>query len=111
MHGQDAGHAFLQVGLLITHRIHVDNDLIVVFRVHEVEAFAVFVEELEVQVFDESALNLFRRAPALRNLDAIDDAAHVDLRHRRALAGVEILRGENDIELAVHVENIALADG
>ena len=40
-----------------------------------------------------------------------DDAAHVDLGNGRALAGMEVLGGQNDVELAVHVENIALADG
>ncbi|MNL49067.1 hypothetical protein D3C87_1719720 [compost metagenome] len=75
------------------------------------EAFAIFIKELMVDVFDEGALDLFRRTPALRHLHAIDDAAHVDLGNRRALAGVEVFSGENDIELAVDIDDVALADG
>ncbi|MNK77522.1 hypothetical protein D3C87_971280 [compost metagenome] len=109
--GKNAGHAFLQIGFLIAHRLSIDHDLVVVLRVHEVEAFAIFIKELEVQVFNESALDLLGGAPALGDLHAVNDAAHVHLRDRRALAGVKVLRGENDVKLAVHVENIALADG
>ena len=74
------------------------------------EAFAVFVEEGVFAVFNEGALDLFGGAPALGNLHAIGNAAHVHLGNGRALAGVEVLRGENSVKLAIDFENVALAD-
>ncbi|MNV80013.1 hypothetical protein D3C71_1735900 [compost metagenome] len=74
------------------------------------EAFGIFIEEGVLAVFDEGALDLFGRAVALGDLHAVGNAAHVDLGDRRALARVEVLGGKNDIELAVNVENVALAD-
>ncbi len=86
------------------------DQLVVAFRVHEVEAFAIFIKEGVLAVFDEGALDLFGRAVAFGDLHAVGNAAHVDLGDRRALARMEVLRGKNDIELAVNVENVALAD-
>ena len=111
MDREDAAHAFLQIGLQVAHGVDVDDELVVVFRVHEVEAFAVLIEELVVHVFNERALNLFGRTPAFRHLHAIDDAAHVDLGDRRTLARVEVFSRQHDIELAVHIDDIALAHG
>ena len=62
-------------------------------------------------VLDDGALDLLDGLVALRDLHAVADAAHVDLRGRRALAGMEAFGGQHDTELAVDVENIALADG
>ena len=75
------------------------------------EAFAVVVEELVLAILDDGALDLLDGLVALRNLHAVADAAHVDLGGRGALAGMEAFGGQNDVELAVDVENIALADG
>ena len=75
------------------------------------EAFAVVVEELMLAVLDMGALDLLGGLVALRGLHAVADAAHVDLGGRRALAGMEALGGQDDVELAVDIKNIALADG
>ena len=67
-----------------------DRDLVVVLRVHEVVALAVLVEEAVLPVLDEGALDLLGGAVALGDLHAVGDAAHVDLGHRRALAGMNV---------------------
>ena len=74
------------------------------------EAFAIVVEERVFAILDDGALDLLDGLVALRNLHAVADPAHVDLGGRRALAGMEALGGQNDVELAVDIENIALAD-
>ncbi|MCY1303586.1 hypothetical protein D9M70_533000 [compost metagenome] len=110
MHRKNAGHAFLQVGLEVADVVGAHDQLVVAFRVHEVEAFGIFIEEGMLAVFDEGALDLLGRAVALGDLHTVGNAAHVDLGHRRALARVEVLGGKHDIELAVDVENVALTD-
>ena len=75
------------------------------------EALAVLVEEGVLAVFDESALDLLGGPVALGHLHAIGDAAHVELRDGRTLAGVDVLRRQDDVEPAVHVDDIALAEG
>ena len=73
---------------------------------------AVLIQVRVVVIFDEGALDLFRRLVAIRGLHPIGQPAHVDLRRRRALAGMEAFCGEHDVKLAVlSLENIALADG
>ena len=74
-------------------------------------AFAVLVEVLEVDVLDDRALDLLGGLPAFGDLGAIGNAAHVDLGDRRSLSGMEILRGEHNIEPAVDIEHVALANG
>jgi hypothetical protein len=44
-----------------------------------------------------------------RDLDPVGDAADVHLRDRRALAGVNVLGGHDDPELAVEFDDIAFA--
>ncbi len=78
--------------------------------VHEVVALAVLVEEVVVAVLDEGALDLLGRAVALGDLHAVGDAAHVELGHRRALAGVDVLGAQDDVELAVLFDDVALAE-
>ena len=60
-------------------------------------------------VLDVGALDLVGRLVALGRFHAIRQAAHVDLRGRRAFAGVEAFRVENDVELAVEIDDIAFA--
>ena len=86
------------------------DDLIVALRVHEVEALAVLVEEGVLAVLHEGALDLLGGAVALGDLHAVGDAAHVELGHRRALAGMDVLRRQDDIELAVEIDDVALAE-
>src|SRR5262245_43172022 len=74
-------------------------------------AVAVAVEILKLAILDVGALDLLGRLVALRGLHAVRDAAHVDLRRRGALAGMEAGGDENGVELAVDFENVALADG
>ena len=75
------------------------------------EAFAVVVEELIVPILDMGALDLLGGLVALRGLHAVADPAHVDLGGRCAFAGMEAFRSEHDVELAVDLKDIALADG
>ena len=55
---------------------------------------------------DDGALDLLGGAVALRHLHAVGDAAHVELGDGRALAGVDVLGGENHIEPAVHIDDL-----
>ena len=73
------------------------------------EPLGVRIEEGEVAVVDEGALDLFGGPPAFRHLHPVGDAAHVQLGHRGALAGVDVLGGEHHIELALHIDDGALA--
>ena len=104
------GHAFLEIGLLVADDVLRHDDLVVGLRVHEVEALAVLVEEGVLAILHEGALDLLGGAVALGDLHAVGDAAHVELGDGRALAGVDVLGGENDIELAVHVDDVAFAE-
>jgi hypothetical protein len=55
-------------------------------------------------------LDLLGRPVALRNLHAVGDAAHVQLGHRRALAGVDVLGEQDHVELAVLFDDVALTE-
>ena len=55
------------------------------------------------------ALDLFGGLPALGHLVAVGNAAQVDLRRRRALAGVEVGRRQDDMKTAVNFDDIAFA--
>jgi hypothetical protein len=61
-------------------------------------------------VVDEGALQLLGGLVALRHLHAVGDPAHVDLGGRRALAGMEVFGRQDDIKLAVDLDDVALAD-
>jgi hypothetical protein len=104
------GHAFLQVGGLFADDVVRDHDLVVGLRVHEVGALAVLVEEGVLPVLHEGALDLLGGAVALRHLHAVRDAAHVELGHRGALAGVDVLGRQDDVEPAVDIDDVALAE-
>ncbi len=73
------------------------------------KAFAVAVEEGVLALLDIGALDLLGGAVALRDLHPVGDAAHVELRHRRALAGVDVFGKEDHIELAVLIDDVAFA--
>ena len=85
-------------------------DLVVVLHVHEMEAVAVLIKELVFAVFHMGAFDLLGRLVALCHLYAVADPTHVDLGGGRALAGVEALGIENDVELAVEIDDIAFAE-
>src|SRR5690349_1698143 len=77
---------------------------------HEVEAVAVLVEVIEVAVFDGGLLDLVGGLVALGHLHAIADTAHFDLADRGSLAGMDVFGAEDDIEPAVLLDDVALAD-
>ena len=61
-------------------------------------------------VLDMGALDLVGGLVALGGLHAVRNPAHIDLGGRSALAGMKIFCGKNDIEFAVDVDDIALAE-
>jgi hypothetical protein len=75
-----------------------------------VEALAVLIEELVLAILHEGPLDLVGGLVALGGFDAVADPAHVHLGGRGALAGVEALGIEDDVELAVDFDDIALAE-
>ncbi len=111
MHQEDHPHAVLQVDRGVADHRFGHRDLVVVFRVHEVVPVAVLVQEVVVPLVDEGALELLGGAVALGHLHAIGDAAHVELADGRALAGMDVLGGQDHIELAVDLDDIALSQG
>src|SRR5262249_12818826 len=84
--------------------------LVVMLRSHEMEAVAVLVKVLKLAVLHVGAFHLLGRLVALRHLYAVADPAHVDLGGRGTLAGVEAFGVEDDVELAVEFDDIALAE-
>ncbi len=74
-------------------------------------ALTIGIEEIILALIHMRALHLLGRAPAFGCLHPVRDAAHIHLRHRSALAGVEILCGQNDIKLVIHLDDIAFAKG
>ena len=107
MHGDGHLHLGLQIGGLIADHVGLERDLVVALHIHEMEAFAVLVHELVLAVLDEGALDLIGGLEAQRHLHAVGNAAHVHLGHRRAFAGVDVLGGDDDPELAVDFDDIA----
>src|SRR5260221_8749254 len=73
------------------------------------KAVAVLVKVLIVAIFHIGALDLLGRLEALRRLYPVADAAHVDLGRGGTLAGVKAFSIEDDVELAVDFDDIALA--
>ena len=86
------------------------SNLVVGFSVHEVKAIGIFVQIVEVVILDGRLLNLIGGLVAFGNLYAVADAAHFDLADRRALAGMDILGGQNDVKFAVLFNDVALAN-
>src|SRR5256885_6741466 len=111
MHAELHLHLRLQIRSLIANHVVLQRDLIVVFGVHEVIAVAVMIEELVLALLDHRALDLLGGLVALLGLHAVADAAHVDLRRRRALAGKEAFGVQDDVKPSLNIKNIALADG
>jgi hypothetical protein len=74
------------------------------------EAVAVLIEVLKLAILHIGALDLLGGLIALRHLYAVADPAHVHLGGWGALAGVEALGAEHDVELSVDFNDIALAE-
>src|SRR5262245_17500212 len=55
-------------------------------------------------------LDLLGGLVTLGDLNAVAEAAHVDLGRRGSLAGMEALGVQNDVELAVDLDDIALTE-
>src|SRR5438046_10069121 len=84
--------------------------LLEILRIHEHVLIAILVEIVVGLGLDESPLDGIGRLEALGNLDPVGDPPHVDLRRRRAFAGMEAFGLEHDIELSVAMlDDIALA--
>ncbi len=77
---------------------------------HEREHAAVFEQVTVLNLFDERAFDLFGGAEALDDLDAVGDASQLQVRHRRALARVDIFCLQDNGQFAVKIEHIAFAD-
>ena len=74
------------------------------------EAVAVLVEVGVFHLLDMGALDLVGGLVAHLGLHAVGNPAHIDLGGRRALAGMKTFRVEDDIELAVDIDDVALAE-
>ena len=84
-------------------------DLLVRLRVHEHEVIAVAVEVGVRALVDEGLFQRVRGLVALVDLHPVRDAAHFELGDGRALAGMNVLRRQHDIELAILLDDVALA--
>src|SRR6185437_12833102 len=103
-------HVFLQVGRHVADHVRTDVNLVERLRVHEDVVIAVLIEEVLRALLDERLLQGVGGLVALVDLHAVRDAPHFELRHRRALAGMDVLRGQNDIKLAVLLHDMPFAD-
>ena len=104
------GHVLLQIGRGRADDFLGDLDLIVGLGIHEVEAVGIFVEVVEIVILDGRLLDLVGGLVALRNLHAVADPAHFDLADRGSLAGMDVFGGQDDVKLAVLLDDVALAD-
>src|SRR5262249_15046157 len=108
--GEHDLHLRLEVGGLVTDDVGGQRHLVVGLGVHEMKAVAVLVEVLMRAILHVGAFDLLGRLEALRHFYAVADAAHVDLSGGGTLAGMEAFGIEDDIELAVEFDDIALAE-
>lgn len=83
------------------------GDLFIGAWLHEVKAFAVFIEKIIFAVVHIGLFDHFRGAPALSHLYPIGNAAHIDRSRGRAFAWMEIFGLKNGIKFAIHFDNIA----
>src|SRR3954451_6552699 len=90
-------HALLKIGRGVADDVFGHLDLVIGFRVHEVETVTVFIEIGEVALFDRGLLDLVGGLVALGDLYPVRDSAHLDLADRGALAGMDVLGGHDDI--------------
>ena len=102
-------HAFLKVDLVGPEHGFGHDNLIVGRRLHEVKAFAVFIEKIVIPFVNAGLFDHLGRAPAFRHFHTVRNPAHVDGCCGRALAGVEVGGGQNDVKPAVHLDDIAFA--
>src|SRR5262249_12896880 len=85
-------------------------DLIIGLRVHEYEMVAIAIKIGVGALVDEGALEAVGRLVALVYFHSIRDTAHLQLGDRRSLAGMDVLRRQHDIKLAVLLDDVAFAD-
>ena len=109
MNLQENADAVLKEDLVVADHVGRHHDLLIAYRLHEVEAFAILVKIVVFALIDMGALDLLGGLPALGDLVAVRDAAQIDLRRRRALAGVEVGRRQDDMKTAVDFDDIAFA--
>ena len=102
-------HAVLEERGLVADDVGGDGELLEGFGLHEVVALGVIVEILVFALVDVGLLDHFDGAPAADDLHAIGHAAHVDVGHRVALAGVDVFRREHDVQVAVLLDDVAFA--
>ena len=95
---------------MVADDVGLQGDLVVGLVVHEMEAVAVLVEVGIFHVLDMGALDLVGGLVAHLGLHAVGNPAHIDLGGGGALAGMKIFRVEDDIELAVEIDDIAFAE-
>ena len=103
-------HAFLQIGGHVADDIRLQRDLVVGLVVHEMEAVAVLIEVGIFHFLDMGAFDLIGGLVAHLGLHAVGNPAHIDLGGGGALAGMKTFRVEDDIELAVDIDDIAFAE-
>ena len=102
-------HVFGQVGRAGRRPRPADRHLVEGFRLHEHITVAVLVEIIVVVVFDEGLFDTVGGAQAFHGLHPVADAAHFQMGNGRALAGMDILGGQDEIKLAVLLDDIAFA--
>jgi hypothetical protein len=106
---QEDADAVLQEHLVVADHIGRNHDLLIAFRLHEVEAFAILIEESRIRVRRHGRARPARwsssaRTPCCRPRCGADRPGR-----RRALAGVEVGRRQDDMKPAVDLDDIAFA--
>ena len=100
----------MQIGRHVAHDVRADMDLIEGLRLHEHVVIAVLIQIIVGLVLDERLFEAVGGFVALVDLHAVGDAAHFELGHGRALAGMDVFCRQDDIKFAVFLDDVALAD-
>src|SRR6516165_290924 len=74
------------------------------------KAVSILIKVGEIAFFNRRFFDLIGSLVALRDLYPVTDSTHFDLADRRSLAGVDVFGADNDIELAILLDDVALAN-
>src|SRR6185437_16208307 len=103
-------HVLLQIGGRVADDILRHLDLVVGLGIHEVEAVAIFVEIIEIALFHRGLFDRVGGLVALGDLYPVADSTHFNLTDGRSLAGMDVLGADNNVKLAVLLDDVALAN-
>jgi hypothetical protein len=85
-------------------------DLVIVLGVHEMKAVSILIEICEIAFLDGRLLDLIGGLVALGDLYPVADSTHFDLADRGALAGMDVFGADDNVKLAILLDDVPLAN-